>query len=352
MLQEADQHVIPPVAALHTRLRTPDQPGAAHLRLVRYNEDHIEERDLQPEECGQLQSDHDITWISMVGAEHMDTLEVIGECLGLHPLVVEDIGSQQQRPKIEDYQDYVYIVLRSLTFDDAADQIVAEQVSIILGPGVVLSVQQAESPLFENVRTHLRAAKGRLRRMGADYLAYVLVDTIVDGYLSLLQRMAERIDDLEENLITAPTRSTLGAIHDLKRELLLLRTSIWPTREIISSMQRDESWVVSDSTSLYLRDVYDHTIQIVDMLEVYRDIVSGMLDIYLSSLSNRMNEIMKVLTIIATIFIPLTFVAGVYGMNFRYMPELAWRWGYPVALALMFSIALVMLVYFRKKRWL
>ncbi|MHB0859016.1 MAG: magnesium/cobalt transporter CorA [Anaerolineae bacterium] len=347
-----DQEASQPLAVTHTRFGTPDQSKPTRFRLVRYNEDEIEERELALDECGQLKTDNKITWIHVAGTGHPPLLETLGQCLGLHPLVVEDIGSPQQRPKIEDYEDYVYIVLRSLTFDGDAGQIVSEQVSIILGPGVVLSVQQTDTPLFETVRAHLRAGKGRMRRLGADYLAYVLVDTIVDGYFGLLQELAERIDDLEEDLITHTTSATLETIHDLKRELLLLRTSIWPTREVISSLQRNESWIVTDSTAVYLRDVYDHTIQIVDTLEVYREIVSGMLDIYLSSISNRMNEVMKVLTVISTIFIPLTFVAGVYGMNFHHMPELSWRWGYPASLMLMLAIAATMLMYFRRKRWL
>ena len=188
--------------------------------------------------------------------------------------------------------------------------------------------------------------------MGADYLAYALLDAVVDSYFSILEKSGEKIESMEEQLVANPTEKTLQQIHSLKRELIFLRKSVWPLRELISGMQRSESALIKEATGLYLRDVYDHTIQVIDTVETFRDMVSGMLDIYLSSISNRMNAVMKVLTIIATIFIPLTFIAGVYGMNFKYMPELGWRWGYAAVLLVMLAVAVVMLVYFRRKKWL
>jgi magnesium transporter len=207
--------------------------------------------------------------------------------------------------------------------------------------------------IFNPLRERIRQAKGRVRKMGPDYLAYNLLDAVVDNYFAVLEKLGEQIEGMEEELVTNPTPETLQKIHNLKREMIFLRKSVWPLREVVSRLERGESKLIHESTGIYLRDVYDHTIQVIDTIETYRDMLSGMLDIYLSSISNRMNQVMKVLTIIATIFIPLTFVAGIYGMNFEYMPELKWHWFYPKAFWLvMLGVAAVMLVYFRRKRWL
>jgi magnesium transporter len=229
--------------------------------------------------------------------------------------------------------------------------VAAEQVSLILGPNYVISFQEGED-VFEPLRERIKSGKGRIRKMGADYLAYALLDSIVDNYFAVLEKLGEAVEFLEEKLVTDPTRDTLHAIHNLKREMIFLRRSVWPLREVLGSLERGESPLVKDSTEVFFRDVYDHTIQVIDTIETFRDMLSGMLDIYLSSISNRLNEVMKVLTIIATLFIPLTFLVGVYGMNFKYMPELGLRWAYPVLWAIMVGTAVAMLIYFRKKRWL
>jgi magnesium transporter len=227
----------------------------------------------------------------------------------------------------------------------------SEQVSIVVGHKFVLSFQESVGDVFEPIRDRLRNSKGRIRKMGSDYLAYALLDAVVDGYFSVLETIGDTIESMEERLAKDPTEAILRQIHSLKREMIFLRKSIWPLRELISSLQRSESTLISQSTDVFLRDVYDHTIQVIDTVESFRDIVSGMLDLYLSSISNKMNAVMKVLTIIATIFIPLTFVAGIYGMNFKYMPELEWRWSYAVVWLVMIVIAAGMIIYFRRKKW-
>jgi len=239
-----------------------------------------------------------------------------------------------------------------LYYDEEKHDITAEQVSIILGSNFVISFQEQEGDVFKFIRERIRNGKGRIRKVGSDYLAYALVDAIVDNYFIILEKLGEKIEEMEEELVTNPTPETLQTIHHLKREMIFLRKSVWPLREVISALERGEPTLIHESTGIYLRDLYDHTIQVIDSIETFRDMVSGMLDIYLSSISNRMNEVMKVLTIIATIFIPLTFIAGIYGMNFQYMPELGWHWGYPAVWFVICAIFIVMLVYFKRKRWM
>jgi len=286
------------------------------------------------------------------GLHQVEILEKLGECYGLHPLVLEDILNTDQRPKMEDYGEYIYIVLRDLDYSDKSNEIEGEQISLIVGSNFVFSFQEREGDTFDPIRDRIRNNKGRIRKMGADYLAYALLDSIVDNYFIILEKLGEKIEGLEEKLVTTPTQETLQTIHHLKRELLFLRKGVWPLREVINSLAKGESSLVTEPTRVYLRDVYDHTIQTIDTIETYRDMVSGMLDIYLSSVSNRLNSVMKVLTIIATIFMPLTFLAGVYGMNFKFMPELEWRWGYPLVWLIMAGIGISMIIYFRRKKWL
>ncbi|NLS78528.1 MAG: magnesium/cobalt transporter CorA [Chloroflexi bacterium] len=292
-----------------------------------------------------------VTWLDIHGMTEPSALEPFSTSLGIHPLTLEDILNTEQRPKMEDFGDYVFIDLNMLWYD-SEQGVEAQQVSFILGSRYVISFQRGDVDVFAGVRERLRSGKGRLRKMGADYLAYALVDAVVDNYFLVLEKLGEEIEDIEEALIANPGRETLRGIHHLKRELLHLRKSVWPLREAVGALDRGESALIQPGTRAYLRDVYDHTIQVIDALETYRDMVSGMLDIYLSSISNRMNEVMKVLTIISTVFIPLTFLAGVYGMNFRFMPELSWRWGYPALLGIMLTVAAVMLAFFRRKKWL
>jgi len=314
---------------------------------------HLQEEEIETvDECLPFKDKPTVTWVNVDGIHEVEVLERLGDCFGLHPLVVEDILNTDHRPKMEDFGDYIFIVLKMLYYSDKDNEVVTEQISLILGPNFVISFQEREGDVFNPIRERIRSEKGRIRKMGADYLAYVLVDSIVDNYFIILEKLGERIEFLEDELVTNPTPETLQAIHDLKREMIFLRKSVWPLREVISGLERGESSLIQESTGIYLRDVYDHTIQVIDAVETFRDMLSGMLDIYLSSISNRMNEVMKVLTIIATIFIPLTLIAGIYGMNFRYMPELEWPWAYPMLWLIMLAIGVLMLIYFRRKRWL
>jgi magnesium transporter len=254
---------------------------------------------------------------------------------------------------MEDYSDYLYVVLKMLRYNDSNGGTLSEQISLIVGPNFVFSFQEGiEGDVFGIIRERIRNNKGRIRKMGADYLAYSLIDAIVDNYFAVLEKLGEKVELLEERIVSNPETETLREIHFLKKEMIFLRKAVWPLREVINALERGESALVRESTRIYLRDVYDHTIQIIDTVETFRDTVSGMLDIYLSSVSNRLNAVMKVLTIIATIFMPLTFIAGVYGMNFKYMPELQWRIGYPLFWVVIIVIAGIMLIFFRKKDWL
>jgi magnesium transporter len=340
---------LPPGALVHIGEKKTDK---ARITIIDYDEVQFREKDVETiEECFPLKDKPTVTWINVDGLHQVEILEQIGGCLGVHPLVLEDILNTGQRPKVEDFGEYVFVVLKMLS-SDGNNRITSEQISIVLGPDFVVSFQEREGDVFNPIRERIRSGRGRIRRMGADYLAYALLDSVVDNYFIFLEKLGDKIEFLEEELVTNPTTETLQTIHDLKTEMVFLRKSVWPLREIISGLERGESALIQESTGIYLRDVYDHTIQVIDTVETFRDMVSGMLDIYLSSVSNRMNEVMKVLTIIATIFIPLTLIAGIYGMNFQYMPELGWRWGYPLVWLIMLVIGALMLVYFRRKRWL
>ena len=327
-------------------------PDEALVHVIRYSESGFDEQKVGGSQFMPSKGSSGVIWINVDGYEQPVVHERIGNCFGFHPLVLEDILSKDQRPKLDDYDDYLYIVLKMLDYDDTKDEILVEQVSLILGSGFVLSFQDKGGDVFDPVRERLRSGKGRIRKAGADYLAYTLVDAIVDNYFVILEKIGDRIDYLEAELVANPKPEKLDLMHGLKREMLFLRNSVWPLREVIGAMVRGGSSLIQESTEVYLRDVHDHTIQVIETIETFRDMLSGMLDIYLSSVSNRLNEVMKVLTVISTIFMPLTFVAGVYGMNFRHMPEIGWRWGYPVVLGVMLLVALLMLLYFRRKRWL
>ena len=299
-----------------------------------------------------FKDDKRITWINIEGLQKISIIEKIGNHFNLHPLVLEDIANTGQRPKMEDYTDYLFVVLNMLQYSEEDKEIKREQVSLILGSNWVISFQETEGDVFDTIRERLRSDKGRIRKMGADYLVYVLMDTIVDNYFAVLEKIGEKIEEIEDETVTNPSPETLHTIHDLKRQMIMLRKSIWPLREVINRLERWESKLINESTDIFLRDLYDHTIQVVDAVETFRDMLSGMMDIYMSSVSNRMNEVMKVLTIIATIFLPLTLVAGIYGMNFRIMPELQWEMGYPFALLIMLAVGIIMLIYFKRKNWL
>jgi len=318
-----------------------------------YDTTHFDEKETKTvDECFPLRAKPAINWINIDGVHKLDAIEKVGKYLKVHPLVLEDIMHTGQRPKMEDFDDYLFVVLKMLQYDDETKETKTEQVSLILSTNCVVSFQENEGDVFDIIRDRIRTDRGRTRKMGADYLAYSLIDAIVDNYFLVLEKIGEQIEDIEEDLIKNPTPAVLHTIHRLKRELIYLRKSVWPLREVISRLERWESPLIDKGIEIYLRDVYDHTIQVIDSLETFRDMLSGMLDIYLSSVSNRMNEVMKVLTIIATIFIPLTLITGIYGMNFRYMPELNSPWGYPIVYVAMLVVSGIMLMYFRRKKWL
>jgi len=323
------------------------------ITVFDYDSERYEEKELKSiDECFPYKDMPTVTWINIVGIHQVEIMEKIGNHFGIHSLIMEDILNTRQRPKMDDMDYYLFVVLKMLTYKEEDDVIDVEQTSIILGQTFVISFQEKEGDVFEPIRDRIRKNKGRIRKMGADYLAYALVDSVVDNYFTILEKIWERIEFLEEELVENPSTQALQEIYGLKRKMIFLRKSIWPLREVISELERGESSLIKETTGIYLRDVYDHTIQVIDTVETFRDMLSGILDVYLSSISNRMNEVMKVLTIIATIFIPLTFLAGVYGMNFRYMPELEWHQGYFGVLFLMVIVGIVMVFYFRKKKWL
>lgn len=324
-------------------------------KITVFEFDELSFQEREPEnlgECFLFKKEPTVTWVNVHGVHEVEILEKFGNCFGLHPLVMEDILNTDQRPKIENYGEDLFIVLKMLSYDEKKGEISAEQVSLVLRSNAVLSFTEKEKGAFTPIQERLRSGKGRLRKMGADYLAYTLLDIIVDHYFAILEKLSEKIEELEEKLVTNPTTPILQKIQNLKREMIFLRKWVWPLREVISSLERGESSWIQEGTRFYLRDVYDHTIQVMDTVETFREVLSGMMDIYLSSINNRMNAVMKVLMIIATIFMPLTFLAGVYGMNFKHMPELEWQWGYPLLWVFMILIAVFMLISFRKKKWL
>ena len=291
-------------------------------------------------------------WITVQGIHHIEGLQQLGTAFGLHPLVMEDIVNTHQRPKIEDYGEYLFLVMKAVSRKDPGQSLMVEQVSLIVGKNFVLCFLEGNDDPFVDLRGRLRNEKGRLRKMGCDYLTYAHLDTIVDQYFPLLEQLGEDIEQLEEELIAHADRGTLRTLHGFKQEMILLRRAIWPLRDVLGHLERGDSTLIHSSTHIYLRDVYDHTIQLIETTETYRDMLGGMMDIYLTSLSNKLNETMKVLTVIATIFIPLTFIVGIYGMNFEVMPELEWPWGYPLVMSLMLVLAIGMLWAFRKKHWI
>ncbi len=323
------------------------------INLIDYDEDRLEEKkDVTLASCLPFKALPTVTWVNVTGIHDVDIIKNFGKALDIHPLVLEDIVHTGQRPKVEDMGNYLYIVVKMLVTGSSAHDFDAEQVSFILGSNFVLSFQEREGDVFDAIRDRLKKGKGRIRKAGSDYLAYTLIDAIVDNYFVVLETLGEKIEAIQEDVLSAPDPSTLKEIQDKKREMILLRKSVWPLREAISGLERGESPLIGDSVRPYLRDVYDHTIQVIDTVESFRDTIAGTLDIYLSSVSNKMNEVMKVLTIIATIFIPLTFIAGIYGMNFKNMPELDWEWGYLTVWIVIIVLGGLMLIGFKRKKWL
>ena len=350
MKRQMSQAGLPPGTLIFTGEKRVE---SVRLSVIDYDQESL--RELEPktvEECFPFKETPTVTWLNVTGLHDIEVLEKFGKHFALHPLVLEDVLSTEGRPKYEDFGTYVFLVLKTLHYDDAAHELRVEQISLILGSNFVISFQEIEADPFDPIRERIRTGKGRIRRMGPDYLAYALMDAIVDNYFAILEKIGDHTEALGVRAVEDPDPAVLHSVQTLKGELSYLRRFVWPLREVISGLQRGESELIGKETEIYLRDVYDHTIQVMETIESFRDVAAGMFDTYLSSVSNRMNEVMKVLTIIATIFIPMTFVAGIYGMNFQLMPELGWRWGYVGALLVMLGTAVAMLVYFRTKRWL
>lgn len=342
---------LPPGALVHIGDKKTEP---VKISVIDYDENQFRELDAKSvEDCFPFKDTPTVTWINIDGIHNVDVVEKIGMHFNIHPLVLEDIVTPGQLPKMEDAEEYLFIVLKMLTYSEKDIELTTEQVSLLVGKNYVISFQESkEGDVFDPIRERIRTAKVRMRKLGPDYLAYSLMDAVIDNYFIILEKIGEKIESLEEELLAGPSSAHIKQIHTLKRDLLFLRKSVWPLREVVSCMEKGDTALVHESTEIYLRDLYDHIIQVMDTIETFRDMVSGILDLYLSSTSNKLNEVMKVLTIIATLFIPLTFVVGVYGMNFDYMPELKSKWGYPLIWAAMLLIAGGMLMYFKKRKWL
>ncbi|MDP2365844.1 MAG: magnesium/cobalt transporter CorA [Ignavibacteria bacterium] len=323
------------------------------ITLFDYKAEHFTEKKiLSVEDLLAYKQSETTSWINIDGVHEVEVLEKIGKHFDIHPLTLEDILNTNQRPKLDEYPNYLYIVLRMFFYDSEDKSLKNEQVSLILNKNFLITFLEDAGDVFDPVRERLRKAATKMREYGTDYLAYALIDSIVDSYFHILEKIGEEIEGLEEALVLEPSKNDLQVIHLLRREMILLRRAIWPLREVISSMQRNENEFIEERTRIYLRDVYDHTIQVIDTIESYRDLIVGMLDTYMSSISNKLNEVMKVLTVISTLFIPLTFLAGVYGMNFRHFPELRYDWMYPWGFWIItFLVVAGMAVFFKRKKW-
>ena len=348
--KRSDKRGLSPGTLMHVGARKMER---TRITVMDYDEGSFIEKEAgSVEECFPFKETATVTWINVDGVHDASIIEKLGARFDIHPLVLEDIMTTTQRPKTEDLGNAVFVVLRMVECDGTARGLVTDQLSLILGPKFVLSFQETEGDCLDPVRQRIRGGKGRIRTLGPDYLAYALVDAVVDHYFVVLEGMGERIDELEERLIADPRRELLHEIHALKREMIDLRKAVWPLREVVTGLERLETPLIKKTTGVFLRDVYDHAVQVVDTVESFREILTSMIETYLSSVSNRMNEVMKVLTIIATIFIPVTFIVGVYGMNFEFMPELRWRWGYFAVWGVIVAAIGGMVAYFRRKKWL
>ncbi len=327
--------------------------GNVKVSSICYNESHLEEKVFDANEAEfDANSNNQVKWINVDGIHQVNTIDQIGQAYHLHPLLLEDVLNTYHRPKVESFDKYLLFTLKMLGIDAVGKHIISEQVSFVLGKNYLISFQEREGDLFEPIRDRIRSSKGKIRKKGADYLLYSLIDAVVDNYFLVMEHFSEKTENLEEEVFENPDEKILKKIHTVKKQLAHLRKSIYPLREAISSIIKEENTLVINDTNKYFRDIYDHTIHIIENIESQRDVVSGIKDLYSSEQSNRMNNIMKVLTIIATIFIPLTFVAGIYGMNFENMPELKWEYGYLTVWLLMLTLFVGMIYYFKKKRWL
>jgi magnesium transporter len=341
---------LPPGTLVHIGEKKTER---VRITLIEYNEKIFREKEIKNlDEWIPSENEPTVTWINIDGLHDVEVIEKVGKHFNLHPLTMEDVLNTGQRPKTDDFDDYTYVVFKMLLYEEKEQEVRSEQVSLVIGLDFIISFQENEGDVFDSVRNRIRNGKGQIRGLSSDYLAYTLMDAVVDHYFLILETLGEKIESLEDEILENPTPQALETIHEMRREMIYLRKQVWPMREIVSRLEKGVSPFIRKSTGMYLKDIYDHTIQVMDTIESFRDILAGLLDIYLSTISNKMNEVMKVLTIIATLFIPITFVAGVYGMNFKNMPELDWRFGYLVTWMVMIIVAVIMLLFFKKKRWL
>ncbi|PTM00839.1 MAG: magnesium and cobalt transport protein CorA, partial [Bacteroidetes bacterium] len=324
-----------------------------HIQSFDYNKDSAEEKILQNIEDAVPYKDTDsVTWININGLHYVDEIERIGVQYGLHPLVLEDIVNTSQRPKIDEYDDYLFVVLKMLYYDKD-ENIAIEQVSLVLGKNYVLTFQEAKGDVFDTIRDRLRHGKGRIRTLKSDYLLYTLIDAVVDHYFSIVETLGNKIEDLETDLFAGQAKDNINVeVQQLKREILKVRRAIFPLREVINRIEKIEHPLIYKRTITYFRDIYDHLIQVSENIDIYREMIWSLMDMYMTTISNKMNEVMKVLTIIATIFIPLTFIAGIYGMNFENIPELHYEYSYHILWGVMILIFIGMLFYFKRRKWL
>ncbi|MCB1948237.1 magnesium/cobalt transporter CorA [Nitrosomonas sp.] len=347
----ADKSGLPPGSLVHIGEK---HATSSRISVIQYNDHAINECEIKTiAELQQLHSDESITWVNIDGLSNARIIEDIGAQLNIHPLILEDILSTHQRPKLEEYDDYLYLVVKSINVNDNnALEMQYEQISILLLTNYVITFKEKAEDIFRPVRYRLQNNKDRLRQNGSDYLTYVLLDTIVDEYFVIEDHLDEIIDPLEDSLLTNPDQKALQIIQHLRRELITMKRSISPLRELLSTIQHTDTGLIHEKTLRYYGDVHDHVLRVTDSMDSYRERIAVIQDVYLSSISNKMNETMKILTIFAAIFIPLTFLAGIYGMNFEYMPELKWRWAYPVLWLVFITISIGLILYFKKKKWL
>lgn len=340
---------LPPGTLIHMgeqKIQTPV------LSLIAYSADQFtEKKELSLEQCAEFKQLPGVRWYNLDGIHQVDLVESFGSLFALHPLVLEDILNTDHRPKVEEHDNCLVLIFKMLHFDEASSRVDAEQISLVLTAGEIISFQERPGDAFARVRDRLKRGSGRIRQRGPDYLAYALLDAVVDSYFHILEKLADQLEELESQLISQPDQKKLQDVHHLKGQLIYLRKNIWPLRELMNSLVQDNFNLISETTTLYLRDVYDHCIQVMETLESFRETAVGLIDLYMSSISYRMNEVMQVLTVMASIFIPLTFIAGIYGMNFQHMPELTWKYGYALVWGVMGLCAGVMIGFFKRKKW-
>ena len=329
------------------------ETSSTPLSMIHYSRDqHTFKSGCTASECASCRELPGVTWINVDTVTDMDILKSLGKSYGLHELTIQDIANTDHRVKYEDFGDYLLIILKMLEYNTETASVEAEQLSIVLGDNFLLTFQEKPGDFFGEVRNETGMAESVVRKMGPDYLACRIIDVIVDNYFGTVEKFGEEIEEKEDELVNNPDRKVLASIQDVKKNMLRLRQYVWPVREILSNLEKKESSLIKDETIAYFRDVYDRLFEAMDLIETTREMVSDLIDIYLSSMSNRTNEVMKVLTVVATIFIPLTFIVGLYGMNFKYMPELDAAWGYPAVLIFMLIVAVSMLIYFHRRKWI